>query len=91
VHLNEYRGFDTEIGSQADIEFSGTEVKDGAYLLSAKGIVNQFLSGFFHFYLDLLVRPRRGSEGGPEIIPQQCKVLGDGSRTELATGYRITF
>lgn len=57
VHLTGIRGFATEVGDQAEVEFSGQAVaeSEGGYLLSAKGIVNELFSGFFHFWCDFLV------------------------------------
>ncbi len=55
VHLTGIRGFATAVGDQAEVEFSGQAV-EGGYVLSAKGIVNEIFSGFFHFWCDFLIK-----------------------------------
>jgi hypothetical protein len=55
VHLTDIRGFATAVGDQAEVEFSGQAV-EGGYVLSAKGIVNEIFSGFFHFWCDFLIK-----------------------------------
>jgi hypothetical protein len=96
VHLTNIRGFATAVGDQAEVEFSGQAV-DGGYVLSAKGIVNEIFSGFFHFWCDFLVQvpkpsPVFSDDSSSWIRPLQSGLAGEGGRIEWQTNeFLISF
>lgn len=48
VYLTNLEGFDTAIGSQAEVEFAGQDL-DAGHLLTFRGFVNKVGRGFGHF------------------------------------------
>lgn len=86
IHPRSVQGFDTAIGDQAEVEFSGQKA-GGGYVLSARGSVNEFGSGFFHFWCDFLIRP-----GGSPIQPLRHELSGSGGTIrQLSQEFVITF
>ena len=77
IHLWDIRGFATEVGDQAELEFSGHEVS-GGYLLSVKGIVNELFTGFFHFWCDYMIPSPTGPSDASDIRPLMGKLSGEG-------------
>lgn len=89
VHLWDAKGFDSEVGDQAELEFSGTEVDDG-YLLSVKGFVNEWLRGFFHFYGDILIRRVAPGSLAESVLPLRRNTVGTGGRiSETKHGFLV--
>lgn len=86
VHLiGDLEGFATEVGDQAELQFTGTAVED-IYLLSVYGTVNKWLAGFFHFYCDYMVRnPLPGSKESP-VVPLRYQVNGTGGKASSVSG-----
>jgi hypothetical protein len=95
VHLTGIRGFATAVGDQAEVEFSGQAV-EGGYVLSAKGIVNEIFSGFFHFWCDFLIKvPPPSNTYGESyswIRTLEYKLVGKGGKIEpRANEFLISF
>lgn len=80
IFLSDIIGFDTSIGSQAEIEFSGQELDDG-HLLTFKGFVNKVGPGFGHFSGAVIVgsTESRVKVVSAQIVPSEAgRVINSG-------------
>lgn len=90
LHLTRAEGFDTAVGDQLEVSFTGTAI-EGGYVICAKGMVNQWLSGYFHFSCEVLV-PLPEPARRPKAVPLSARTIGrTGSAKPVKNVVEITF
>lgn len=78
VNLWSLKGFDSAVGDQAEIQFSGIEL-DGSHLLNITGMVNKWLSGFMRFSGEIIIRNDQPGVTRNQVQPLRENKVGQGA------------